>query len=141
MLVLKTVLLWQGRIVLLFLLDMAHIKVRFTEELGGLELIGLFEVHTLHSGCFRWCEVSCCLSADPTCSHIGNLGGRNQTVHLLIIRGRDTLIIDADTLCSLLHLAKDVILQPFQRFLVSGRTRKNITTDGDDLAFKNLQYR
>ena len=139
MLVLEAVLLWQGRIVFLFLLDMAHIKVRFTEELGGLELIGFFKVHTLHSGCFSRCEVSCCLSADPTCSHIGNLGGRNQTVHLLIIRGRDTLIINADALSSLLHLAEDVILQPFQRFLVSGRTRKNITTDRNDLSFKNLR--
>ena len=120
MLVLKTVLLWQGRIVLLFLLDMAHIKVRFTEELGGLELIGLFEVHTLHGGSFRRCEVSCSLPANPTRSHISNLGSRNQTIHLLVIRSRDTLIIDTDALGGLLDLTEDVILQPFQRFLVSG---------------------
>ena len=137
MLVLEAILLWQGRIVFLLFLNMSHIEVGFTEEFGGLELIGFFKVHTLHSGCFSRCEVSCSLTADPTCSHIGNLGCRNQTVHLLIIRGRDTLIIDADTLCSLLHLAKDVILQPFQRFLVSGRTRKNITTGRNDFGFKN----
>ena len=138
MLVLKTVLLWQGRIVLLFLLDMAHIKVRFTEELGGLKLIGLFEVHTLHSGSFSRRKISCRLTADPSRSHIGNLRRRHQTVHLLIIGSRDSLIIDADALCGLLDLAEDVILQPFQRFLVSRRTSKNITTDRNDLWFKNL---
>ena len=120
MLVLKTVLLWQRCVMLLFFLNMPHIEVRFTEELGGLELIGLFEVHTLHSGCFRWCEVSCRLTTYPTSSHIGNLSSRHQTVHLFIIRGRDTLIINADALSGLLHLAEDVILQPFQRFLISG---------------------
>ena len=106
---------------MLFLfLNVSHIKVRFTEELGGLELIGLFEVHTLHGGSFRRCEVSCRLSADPTCGHISNLGSRNQTIHLLVIRGRDAFIINADALCGLFHLAEDVVLQPFQRFLVSG---------------------
>ena len=120
MLVLEAILLWQGRIVFLLFLNMSHIEVGFTEEFGGLELIGFFKVHTLHSGCFSRCEVSCCLSADPTCSHIGNLGGRNQTVHLLIIGSRDSLIIDADALRGLLDLTEDVILQPFQGFLVSG---------------------
>ena len=91
-------------------LNVSHIEVRFTEELGGLELVSLFEIHPLHSSCFRWCEVSCCLTADPTCSHIGNLSGRNQTVHLLVVRSRNTLIINADALGSLLHLSEDVIL-------------------------------
>ena len=119
MLVLKAVLFRQRRIVFLFLLDMPHIEVSFTEELGGLELVGLFKVHMLHSGCFRWCEVSCRLTTYPTSSHIGNLSSRHQTVHLFIIRGRDTLIIDTDALGGLLDLTEDVILQPFQRFLVS----------------------
>ena len=110
MLVLKAVFLWQGRIVFLFLLDMAHIEVRFTEELGGLKLVGLFEVHALHGLGFSRCEVTCRLSANPTCGHIGNLGGRNQTVHLLIIGGRYALIIDTDALRGLLHLTEDVIL-------------------------------
>ena len=123
---------------LLFFLYMAHIKVRFTEELGGLELIGLFEVHTLHGGSFRRCEVSCRLSADPTSSHVGNLSSRNQAVHFFVVRGRDTLIIDTDALGSLLDLTEYVILQPFQRFLVSSRACKNITTDRNDLWFKNL---
>jgi len=123
---------------MLFLfLNVSHIKVRFTEELGGLELIGLFEVHTLHSGCFRWCEVSCRLSADPTSSHVGNLSSRNQAVHFFVVRGRDTLIIDTDALGSLLDLTEYVILQPFQRFFISGRPRKNITTGRNDFGFKN----
>ena len=105
---------------LLFFLNMPHIEVRFTEELGGLELIGLFEVHTLHSGSFSRRKISCRLTADPSRSHIGNLRRRHQTVHLLIIGSRDSLIIDADALRGLLDLAEDVILQPFQRFLVSG---------------------
>ena len=120
MLVLKTVLLWQRCVMLLFFLNMPHIEVRFTEELGGLKLIGLFEVYTLHGGSFRRSEVSCRLSADPTCGHISNLGSRNKTIHLLVIRSRDTLIIDTDALGGLLDLTEDVILQPFQGFLVSG---------------------
>ena len=119
MLVLETVFLGQGGIVFLLFLDMTHIEVGFTEELGGLELVGLFEVHAVHSCRFCGRKVACCLSADPASGHIGNLGSRNQTVHLLIERGRDTLIIDADALGGLLHLTEDVILQPFQRFLVS----------------------
>ena len=95
---------------LLFFLDMSHIEVRFTEELRGLELVSLFKVHTLHSGSLSRRKVSCCLSTDPTSSHIGNLSSRNQTIHLLIIGGRDSLIIDADALGSLLHLSEDVIL-------------------------------
>ena len=123
----------------LLFLDVTHIEVSFTEELGGLELIGLFEVHTLHSGSFSRRKISCRLTADPTCGHISNLGSRHQTVHLLIIGSRDSLIIDADALRGLLDLAEDVILQPFQRFLVSRRTSKNITTDRNDLSFKNLR--
>ena len=119
MLVLKAVFLGQWRIVFLLFLDMTHIEVGFTEELGGLELVGLFEIHTMHSCCFCRRKVACSLSTDPTCSHIGNLGSRNQTVHLLVEGGRDALIIDADALGGLLHLTEDVILQPFQRFLVS----------------------
>ena len=119
MLVLETVFLGQGGIMLLFLLDMTHIEVGLAEELGGLELVGLFEVHAVHSCRFCGRKVACSLSADPTSGHIGNLGSRNQTVHLLIEGGRDTLIIDTDALGGLLHLTEDVILQPFQRFLVS----------------------
>ena len=119
MLILETVFLWQGDIVLFLFLDMAHIEVGFTEELGGLELVGLFEVHAVHSCCFCGRKVSGCLSADPASGHICYLGSRNKTVHLLIERGRYPLIIDADALSGLLHLAKNVILQPFQRFLVS----------------------
>ena len=119
MLVLETVFLGQGGIVFLLFLDMAHIEVGFTEELGGLELVGLFEVHAVHSCCFCRCKVSRSLSTDPTSSHIGNLGSRNQTVHLLIEGGRYTLIIDADALGGLLDLTEDVILQPFQCFFVS----------------------
>ena len=118
---------------LLFFLYMAHIKVRFTEELGGLELISLFEIHPLHSGSFGRSEVSGCLSADPTCSHIGNLSSWNQTVHLLVVRSRDALIINADALGRLFHLTEDVVLQPFQRFLVSRGTCKHVTTRGDNL--------
>ena len=139
MLVFETVFLGQGSIVFLLFLDMAHIEVGFTKELGGLKLVSLFEVHAVHSCCFCGRKVSGCLSADPASSHIGNLGSRNKTVHLLIEGGRDTLIIDADALGGLLDLAEDVILQPFQRFLVSRRTCKDITADGDDFAFKNLQ--
>ena len=139
MLVLEAVFLWQGCIMLLFLLDMTHIEVGFTEELGGLELVGLFEVHTLHGGCISRCKVPGRLSADPASGHIGNLCRRHQTVHLLIVGSRDALIIDADALRGLLDLAEDVILQPFQRFLVSRRTSKNITTDRNDLSFKNLR--
>ena len=113
MLVLETVFLGQGGIVLLLFLDMTHIEVGFTEELGGLELVRFFEVHTVHGGSFRRCEVSRCLSADPTGGHISNLGCRNQAVHLLIERGRYSLIIDADALGGLLNLSKNVILQPF----------------------------
>ena len=119
MLVLEAVFLGQWRIVLLLFLDMSHIKIGFTEELGGLELVGLFEVHTMHSCRFCGRKVACSLSADPTSCHISNLGSRNQTVHLLIEGGRDTLIIDTDALGGLLHLTEDVILQPFQCFLVS----------------------
>ena len=119
MFILETVFLGQGCIMLLFLLDMTHIEVGFTKELGGLKLVSLFEVHTMHSCRFCGRKVSGCLSADPTSGHIGNLGSRNQTVHLLIEGGRDTLIIDTDALGGLLHLTEDVILQPFQRFLVS----------------------
>ena len=119
MLVLETVFLWQGCIMLLFLLDMTHIEIGFTEELGGLELVGLFEVHAVHSSRFCGRKVSGCLSADPTGGHIGNLGCRNQAIRLLIERGRYPLIIDADALGGLLHFTEDVILQPFQRFLVS----------------------
>ena len=119
MFILETVFLGQGGIVFLLFLDMAHIEVSFTEELGGLELIGFFEVHTMHSSCFCGCEVSSRLSADPTGGHIGNLGSRNQTVHFLIEGGGYSLIIDADALGGLLDLTEDVILQPFQRFLVS----------------------
>ena len=95
---------------LLFFLNVSHIKVRFTEELGGLELIRLFEVNALHGSGFSRCEVTCRLSANPTCGHIGNLSCRNQTVHFFVIRGRYTLIIDADALRGLLHLTEDVIL-------------------------------
>ena len=105
---------------LLFFLDMLHIEVGFTEELGGLELIGFFKVYTLHGLGLCRCEVTRGLSADPASSHVRNLRSRHQTVHLLIQRGRDTLIINADALSGLLHLAEDVILQPFQRFLISG---------------------
>ena len=119
MLVLEAVFFLQGDIVLLLFLDMTHIEVGFTEELGGLELIRIFEVHTVHGSCFCRCKVSCCLSADPAGGHVGNLCSRNQAVHLLIERGRYPLIIDADALGGLFHFAKDVILQPFQRFLVS----------------------
>ena len=119
MFILETVFLWQGRIVLFLFLDVTHIEVGFTEELGGLELVRLFEIHTVHSCCFCGRKVSRCLSADPTCCHVGNLGSRNQTVHLLIEGGRYPLIIDADALGGLLNLSKNVILQPFQRFLVS----------------------
>ena len=119
MFILETVFLGQGGIVFLLFLDMAHIEVGFTEELGGLELVGLFEVHAVHSCRFCGRKVACCLSADPASGHIGNLGSRNQTVHLLIEGGRYPLIIDADALGGLLDLSEDVILQPFQRFLVS----------------------
>ena len=119
MLVLETVFLGQGGIVLLLFLDVTHIEVGFTEELGGLELVGLFEVHTVHGSCFCRCKVACCLSADPTCGHICYLGSRNQTVHLLIEGGGYSLIIDADALGGLLDLTEDVILQPFKCFLVS----------------------
>ena len=95
---------------LLFFLDVLHIEVRFTEELRGLELIRLFEVHTLHSSCLSRRKVSCRLTANPARSHIRNLSGRNQAIHLLVIRGRDTLIIDADALGGLFHLAEDIIL-------------------------------
>ena len=105
---------------MLFLfLYMTQIEVGFTEELGGLELVRFFEVHTMHSCCFCRRKVSGCLSADPAGGHVGNLGSRNQTVHFLIERGRYPLIIDADALGGLLDLSEDVILQPFQRFLVS----------------------
>ena len=114
---------------MLFLfLYMTHIEVGFTEELGGLELIRIFEVHAVHGSCFCGREVAGCLSADPTGGHICYLGSRNQTVHLLIEGGRDTLIIDADALGGLLDLAEDVILQPFQRFLVSRLTCKHVST-------------
>ena len=119
MLVLKAVFLGQGGIVFLLFLDITLIEVGFTEELGGLKLIRLFEVHSMHGCCFCGCKVSRGLSADPTCCHVGNLGSRNQTIHLLIEGGGYSLIIDADALSGLLDLSEDVILQPFQRFLVS----------------------
>ena len=119
MFILETVFLGQWGIVFLLFLDMAHIEVGFTEELGGLELVGLFEVHTMHGCCFCGRKVSRCLSADPTSGHICNLGSRNQTVHLLIEGGGYSLIIDADALGGLLDLTEDVILQPFKCFLVS----------------------
>ena len=139
MFVLEAIFLGKRCIVFLFLLDMTHVEIRFTEELGSLELIRLFEVHTLHGGSFSRCEVPGSLTANPSSSHIGNLSSRNQTIHLLIIGGRDSLIIDADALCGLLHLAEDVILQPFQRFFVSRRTSKDIAADRNDLWFKNLR--
>ena len=119
MFILKAIFLGQGGIVFLLFLDMLHVKVGLAEELGGLELVGLFQVHTVHGCSLRRREVSCSLSAYPAGGHIGNLGSRNQTVHLLIEGGGYPLIIDADALGGLLNLTEDVILQPFKRFLVS----------------------
>ena len=138
-LVFKAILLGQWRIVLLLFLDMPHIKVRFTEELGCFELVCFFKVHALHGLGLGRREITSRLTTDPASSHIRNLRGRHQAIHFLIERGRDTLIVDADALCGLLYLTKDVILQPFQRFLVSRRAAKDVATDRNDLGFKNLK--
>ena len=110
MLVLEAILLGQGRIVLLLFLDMAHIEVCFTEELCRFELLGFFEIHAVHGLGFRCRKVTSRLTAYPTGCHVGNLRGGNQTIHLLVERGGDSLIIDADALRSLLDLTEDVIL-------------------------------
>ena len=107
---------------------MAHIEVGFTEELGCFELIGLFEVHTVHGTGIRWCEVTCRLSAYPACGHVRNLCGRKEVVHLLVDGSRDALIVDADALGGLLDLSEDVILQPFQCLFVTGRASDDVTT-------------
>ena len=110
MLVLKAILLGQWCIVLLFFLNMAHIEVSFTEELCGFELLCLFKVHTVHGLGLRSREVTSRLTAYPASGHVGNLRGGNQAVHLLVQRGRDSLIIDADALGGLLDLAEDIVL-------------------------------
>ena len=92
----------------LLFLDMPHIEVRFTEELGCLELIRLFQVHLLHSTGLRRREVTSRLSADPARGHIRNLGCRDEVIHLLVDGGRDTLVIDANALCGLFYLSEDV---------------------------------
>ena len=111
---------------------MPHIKVRFTEELGCFELVCFFKVHALHGLGLGRREITSRLTTDPASSHIRNLRGRHQTIHLFIQRSRDAFVVDTNALGGLLHLAEDVILKPLQRFLVTGRTRKDVTAGRDN---------
>lgn len=100
--------LGQWHILAFFLLDVCHIEVGLAIELTGLELVALLYVHAaVHAGlgCHK---VSCGLTADPSCRHIRNFGGRHKTVHILIQVDARLVSIDGHAFLQLHHLAEDV---------------------------------
>lgn len=72
-----------------FFLDLCHIEVGFAKILGGLELRAILKVDTTERAALRGRKVTGSLSGEPTGSHVGNLGGRNEVVHLLADGGAD----------------------------------------------------
>ena len=57
----------------LLLGNLGHVEVGLAEELAGLELLGLLDVHAAATACLGLDEVAGCLTADPACGHVGNL--------------------------------------------------------------------
>ena len=72
-----------------FFLDLCHIEVGLAKILGGLELRAFLKVDAAEGAALRGGEVAGCLSGEPTGSHVGNLGGRDEGVHLLTDGGAD----------------------------------------------------
>lgn len=48
------------------------IKISLAVELGCLELSRLLDIHTVTVTSLCWHEVTCCLTGNPTCWHIGD---------------------------------------------------------------------
>ena len=84
-------------IVLLLLRDFVHIEVCLTEELAGLKLLRLLDVHTPSPTCLCLYEIAGSLTAYPACGHISNLRARNKTIHILIEVDRGTVTVDGHT--------------------------------------------
>ena len=107
--------LGQWHILAFLFLDVCHIEVGLAIELTGLELVAFLYVHTaIHAslGCHK---VSCGLSADPSCRHIRNFGGRDKAVHVLVQVNTCFVSVDGHTFLQLHHFSEDVGGQPFER--------------------------
>ena len=72
-----------------FFLDLCHIEVGLAKILGRLELRAILKVGTTERAALRGRKVTGSLSGEPTGSHVGYLGGRNEVVHLLADGGAD----------------------------------------------------
>ena len=57
-----------------------HIKVGFTEELGGLELVGLFEVNTLHAASVGVKSLAVCPQIHPVAISAILAAGTRQSI-------------------------------------------------------------
>lgn len=95
-------------IILFFCLDFVHVEVRFAEELGGFELLGLLDIHRAVLAGLGYGEISGSLSADPTGCHIADFRGRYQTVHVLIEIDGSTVSINRNTFLELDNLSENV---------------------------------
>lgn len=71
-------------IVLLLLTDLLHVEIRLAEELRGLELLALLDVHGAALTGLRLHKVPRRLAADPAGRHVGDLRRRDQAVHVLV---------------------------------------------------------
>ena len=72
-----------------FFLDLCHIEVGFAKILGRLELRAFLKIDAAEGAALRGRKVTGSLSGEPTGSHVGYLGGRNEVVHLLADGGTD----------------------------------------------------
>ena len=72
-----------------FFLDLSHIVVGFTKVFRRLELSAFFKVDAAERAALCGRKVTGCLSGEPTGGHVGNLGRRNEVVHLLTDGGAD----------------------------------------------------
>ena len=117
----------------LLFLDLSHIKVGFAEVLRRPELRTFLKIDVAERAALRGREVTGSLSGEPAGSHVGYLGGRNEVVHLLTDGGADLRVIDGYGFACLLGFAENIILCPFQCFLVTCRTHEDVAAGGDDL--------
>ena len=76
--------------------DFLHVEVRLAEVLGGLELLGPFDVESLQHTVVRCGKVTRRLPGQPAGGHVRNLRRRNEVVHLLGNGGRHLAVVDGN---------------------------------------------
>jgi len=130
--ILEGVYLWEVNVLSFLFLDLSHIEIGFAKILGGPELGAFLKVDATERTALRRREVTGSLSGEPAGGHVGDFGSRDEVVHLLAYGGTNFRVVDGDGLARLLGLAEDIILSPFEGFLVTGSTHEDVAAGGDD---------